>query len=75
MFNKDKIKVKPNGEISIPDEVAFTLKCNECGNEHVRFIDKHVYDTSITKPDYISIELYCPDCKNSFEFVVHSFNV
>ena len=72
MFTSDKIKVKPNGEISTPDEVAFTLKCNKCGNEYVRVIDSHVYESGNYDPDsaLITIKYLCTKCGNNFEYVV-----
>jgi hypothetical protein len=69
MFTTDKIKVKPDGEISSPEEVKFTLKCDCCGNERVRVIDTHVYDTA-GDPDctMITVKYLCTNCGNKFEW-------
>lgn len=70
MFVTDKIKVKTDGSISKPEEVKFTLRCDKCGDEHVRFIDTHVYNENVSSKQYIIISFVCTKCGNTFEFIV-----
>lgn len=63
------IFVNKNGELTKPEDISFSLKCDNCG-KHAKMYHSHEYNRVDKYPTRTILTLKC-ECGNHFEITVY----